>query len=586
MTMVMFMNKWVFLTAATVLVALGLSACSDDIELLRPLSNEGSAAVSPFTRAAADTMTISDFRRSYGVGFSYDGIYGARCNLRDVHSRVLDLEAIHEWEYEEDWHMPLFTSVRESEFTYKVTTSYSRNEYVQNTYAQADAEAELIVFDGKAAGELTFWEGGDVNDFYCAVNYAAPGMEMKLSKGNVRALVRQGHTDFLTRNFREAVDWMDKHKDNATIDSFLVCYGSHVVTRAKVGASLDLVMTMKRDSLLDYTSNMFLGEAAIKYLLRTSYQSEDVQREMHLLNSADCSISIRGGDLSTIPNHLLHFTFGECPDLSQFVDNWSASLNYDPSDYANNNLELTDIEITPIWNFITNQEVAQRVMMRVENNAKELVAFAGYHNYTNTSFLLPQSVTCTMGGQSTTFSQPAVANVIASGRYVATICREPIDLPEVGMRELQVVYPIYNQQVNLSSGYATYGDTAYKVCWIGGTCHVERDTLNTPSADGTVYMTNGVLGSVKYTDINYQPCHTVIGYEWPLAIKKDGTVDMSKPYYLTYKSGTDFLLRNTDGQEQSGQLDGLPNWMLKNGRMVRVKESEYNYYWNPNEVNY
>ena len=189
---------------------------------------------------------------------------------------------------------------------------------------------------------------------------------------------------------------------------------------------------------------------------------------MHLLNSADCTISMRGGDLSTIPNHLLHFTFGECPDLSQYVDNWSASLNYDPSDYANNNLELTDIEITPIWYFINNQEVAKRVRMRVDENVEELLKSAGYQNYTNTSFQLPQSVTCTMGGQSTTFSQPAVANVIASGRYVATICREQIDLPEVGLRELQVVYPIYNQQVNLGCGYVTYGDVAYNVCWTGG----------------------------------------------------------------------------------------------------------------------
>lgn len=572
------------LFCACLIAALGLSACSDDTELLRPLKNEGSAACSPFTRALADTMTISDFRRSYGVGFSYDGMYGAHCNLRDVHSRVLDLEAIHKWEHEKDWHMPLFTSVRESKFTYKVTTSYSRSEYLQKTCAHADVEAELIVFDGEAAGELTFWEGGDANDFYCTVDYAAPSMEMKLSKGNVQALVRQGNTDFLTRNFREAIDWMDKHKDDATIDSFLVCYGSHVVTRAKVGASLNLVMTMKRDSLLDYTSNKFLGEAAIKYLLRTSYQDENVQRAMHLLNSADCTISMRGGDLSTIPNHLLHFTFGECPDLSQYVDNWSASLNYDPSDYANNNLELTDIEITPIWYFINNQEVAKRVRMRVDENVEELLKSAGYQNYTNTSFQLPQSVTCTMGGQSTTFSQPAVANVIASGRYVATICREQIDLPEVGLRELQVVYPIYNQQVNLGCGYVTYGDVAYNVCWTGGECYVERDTLNTPSADGTIYMTCGVPGSVKYTDIKYQPCHTVIGYEWPLAIQKDGTVDMSKPYYLTYKSGTDFLLRTTDGQEQSGQLDGLPNWTLRNERMVR--DQNYYYYWNPNEVNY
>ena len=69
-----------------------------------------------------------------------------------------------------------------------------------------------------------------------------------------------------------------------------------------------------------------------------------------------------------------------------------------------------------------------------------------------------------------------------------------------------------------------------------------------------------------------------------MSIKKDGSLDASKPYYLTYKRGIDFLLRNTNGQEQSGKLDGLPNWSLKNGRMVRDKK--YYYYWNPNEVNF
>lgn len=568
----------------TVLTAFGLSACSDETEQLQPFCTEQSSSVSPFTRALADTMTISDFRRSYGVGFSYDGIYGDLCNLRDVHSRVLDFEAIRRWENEEDWHSPLFTSNNENEFTYTITTSYNRSEFVQKTFAHADVDAELIFFNGEAVGELTAWEGGDVNDFYCKVSYAAPCMQMSLSKGNIRALVRQGHTDFLTRNFREAVDWMDKHNDNATIDSFLVYYGSHIITSSKVGASLDLLMTMKRDSLLDITSNTFLGQAAINYLLRTSYQSENVQRAIQLFNSADCTISIRGGDLSTIPNDLLHFTFGKCPDLSKYVENWSASLNYDPTDYANNNLELTDIEITPIWYYITNEEVAKRVRLRVEGTAEELTKYAGYQNYTNTSFKLPDSVTCKMGGQSTSFNTPAVTNVIASGRYVATICRETIDIPDQGQQEVQVVYPIYNQQVNLRSGYTTYGGSAYSVCWLKDKCHVEKDTVNVPSADGTIYMTHGVPGSVAYVNVKYQPCYTVIGYEWPLSIKQNGEVDANKPYYLTYKSGPDFLLRNTDGTEQSGNLEGLPNWSLQNGRMLRNKE--YYYYWNPNEVSY
>ena len=138
--------------------------------------------------------------------------------------------------------------------------------------------------------------------------------------------------------------------------------------------------------------------------------------------------------------------------------------------------------------------------------------------------------------------------------------------------------------MNLRSGYTFFGDKAYRVRWIGNTCRVEKDTVNVPSADGTICMTYGVPGSIAYANVKYQPCHVVIGYEWPMAIMQNGAVDTSKPFYLTYKSGTDFLLRNTDGSEQSGNLEGLPNWSCQDGRMVRNKE--YYYYWNPNEVSY
>ncbi len=573
--------------AVTVLAALGLSACHDEYELTDVAPPTG-MKVSPFTRAAQeDSMTIKDFRRSYGVGFSYDGIWGQPCNLRDAHCRVLDLEQVQACS--DEINFPLFYTSTNNETTIKCTTSLSHSEYMQVTSFHADVEAELLVFNGSYAANISVAESGHTNDFFCDVSYVAPAMKMELQDASISALVtEEGYTDMLTPNFRDAVDWIYKFRNstnvNAIVDSFLVCYGSHVVVSASVGGSIDIHMTMQRDSLNDIYTNRDLGMAIVgDIFLKVSY-SEDYKKELNLLNSADCNITVKGGDLSTIPNELMHFRFGERPDLSAYADNWLKSLNYAPNDYANNNLEMTDMQVAPIWYFIPNEDVARLVRLRVEGTAEELITEAGYQNFTNTSFQLPQSVACKMGGQSTTFSQPAVANVIASGRYVATICREQIDLPGVGERELQVVYPIYNQQVNLSCGYATYGDKAYKVRWIGGKCKVERDSLCAPSADGTIYMTYGVPGCVQFANIKYQPCHTVIGYEWPMAITKNGTIDASKPYYLTYKSGTDFLLRTTDGQEQSGNLDGLPNWTLRNGRMARDKN--YYYYWNPNEVNY
>ena len=563
--------------------AVVFASCSNDIDVTTSIPDT-LPATSPFTRAAQeDDMTITDFRRCYGVGFSYDGIWGEPCNFRDVHSRVLDFTALKN--YSAASGEELFASTATSEVIIRCTTAFNHSQYQQQVNFYADADAKMIVFNGKVQTSSNIYEEGETNNFYCDAEYVAPSMKMELQDASISTLINdQGHTELLTPNFRECIDWIDKHRDDATVDSFLICYGSHLVTSSDLGGSITIHMSMEHDSLVTIYSDESLSEATIANIMKSSTTSEDYSKEMNLLNSADCSILIKGGDLSTIPNELLHFRFGEAPDLSTYINDWQKSINYNPDDYSQNNLEMTSLQVKPIWDFIPNEDVAKLVRLRVEGTADELISEAGYQNYVNTSFQLPANVSCKMGGNSVSFDQPAVANVIASGRYVATICRETIDIPDVGQKKVQVVYPIYNQQINQRSGYTTVDGKAYNVCWLKDKCHVSVDSVNVPAADGTIYLTYGVPGSVQYTNVKYQPCHVVIGYEWPLAIDINGALDTSKPYYLTYKSGTDFLLRNTDGSEQSGNLDGLPNWSLQNNRMVRNKD--YYYYWNPNEISY
>lgn len=567
----------------TALTAIVLSSCHKDYDL-EENTDSCIGGMSPFTRASVeDAMTIEDFRRSYGVGFSYDGIWGERCNLMDVKCRVLDFEAL---KYTEDEiNEILFNSIVSRDVSFDCKTALSRSQYKQKTSFHADIDAKLLVFNGAYQANIDILEEGETNDFYCDVSYIAPSVTMDIQDASIATLINKfGRTELLTPNFLDAIDWMDKHRDNATIDSFLVCYGSHIVTQASLGGAIDIHMTLKKDSLTDIYSNRQLGEATVAFIMNTNTSGVEYKKELNLLNSADCSITVKGGDLSKIPNELLHFRFGELPKLARYIDDWQSSINYNPQDYVHNNLEMTDMRITPIWKFIPNKDVARLVRLRVEGTANELIVQAGYQNYCNTCFDLPQNVTCRMGDRTVTFQEPPVVNVIASGRYVATVCLEKIDLPDIGVKEVKVVYPIYNRQVNLRCGYTTYDGNAYSVCWLQDKCHVERDTINTPSADGTIYMTYGVPGSIQFTNVNYQPCHIVVGYEWPMSISSTGKINNSNPYYLTYKDGKDFLLRSADGSEQEGSLSGLPNWSYENGRMVRNKE--YYYYWNPNEVNY
>ena len=88
------LDKSIIRIFLTVLTALGLSACYGDYAV-PSIQSDIPESGSPFTRALQqDALTMQDFRRCYGVGFSYDGVWGQRCNLRDVHCRVFDFDAV------------------------------------------------------------------------------------------------------------------------------------------------------------------------------------------------------------------------------------------------------------------------------------------------------------------------------------------------------------------------------------------------------------------------------------------------------------------------------------------------------------
>lgn len=551
-------------------------------ELTMP--DSGTVSVSPLSRAAEDPETIQDFRRLYGVGFSYDALYGERNNMKDIRCQVLDYSGIMAWQDAESWHQKLVTVASDNETSIKCSTSYSRSEYVQSTVFQADVKAEMIVFNGSFEANISTIEAGETNDFYSRVEYQCPALKVSVDGRSLRELIQEeGHTEFLAPNFREVLKWMETHRSDATIDSLIARYGSHVVTYGKFGGSLTIDMTMKQDSLTDVINNKTLGKVTVGSLLNKISESKDEQKTVHMINGADCNISIRGGDLNKIPYELLHFEFGRHPDLSKCITDWNASISYDADNYYKSNLEIVEMDVMPIWYFIPDEELAERVRLRVQGTAKELIKKMGYQNAVSTSFTIPQSLTCLMGGKSISFTRPLVMNVISSGRYVATVCRERIEAIST-TTDMRVVYPIYDRKANFASGYCVNNGVAYSVRWIRGKCHVER--IGYVNDESTIYLTDGVPGSRPYASTDYLPSHVVVDYEWPFAIRIDGSLDSSRPYYLVRKRKDLFYLRNADGSDCKQRLDGLPNWSYDAdlGRMVRNKD--YVYYWNPLEINY
>ena len=536
---------------------------------------------SPFLRAAEDPVSLPDFRLTYGVGFSYDAIYGERCQLKDVRSQVLDYTGLTDWD--KAWNGSLLRLSRRNDVSVSCAMAYSRSEYLQKSVLYADAEGKMIVFKGDASAALTMAESGGENDFFCSARFDNRLLQVTLDDVSLSALIQEeGHHELLTKNFREVVKWMQTHHDELTIDSFLMRYGTHVVTKADLGGSISLNMRMKRDSLVDVMDNTVLTDADLLSIYTSSTAEQAQRRVLHQLNSADCSVTIKGGDLSKIPNDILHFRFGDRPDLSTYVKDWSGSLVYDTDDWLKSNLEMTDMEVRPIWHFIPDEELAQRVERYVTGKVESILSQAADASAgVTTWFRLPQTVTCRMGGQPSTFQHPATVNIIAAGRYVATVCRERIEGIDPA-EDVQVVYPIYNRKANLNSGWCMHGGKTYRVNWHRGVCKVTpQEAICTGD---TVYLIYGVPGCTRYAGEYYVDSHPVIGYEWPMSIRQDGTLDTTRPYYLVYKQDGQFLLRDTAGQEQQGRLEGLPNWTFTEGRMVRG--ADYAYDWNATEVGY
>lgn len=577
------MNQYIKTFIGIVALATTVTACSDDADELLQQAGQQEEGVSPFTRAPIDPTTLDDFRRTYGVGFSYDALYGEKCNMKDIRCQVIDYQAIKDSRnlYGEQ----LLRASKDNEGTISTYAYFSKSDYTQNSCFKGDAEGNLIIVNGKVEGTVSIWESGEVNKFYCESRYDAQAMAMELSHLSASVLVQEGHTELLTKNFREAIDWMAKHKGNEVVDSFLMRYGTHVVTRAKIGGCIKVNMTLELDSVLNVRDVKVLGDVSIGEMVKYNSQSENFKKELILMNKADCNVTIKGGDLSKIPNDQLHFTFGQRPKLDSYVSAWVATLNYDKNNVSKSNMELIDMDVEPIWEYIPNADVANRVKMRVVGTAEDMLKDLGYQNGVSTVIDLSDKVTCNMAGRSTTFQKPAMYNVIASGRYVATVCREHISEIEPNPNiDVLVVYPIYDRQVNLSSGYCIYGGKAYHVRNSSNGYYVEEDDQ---TVSEKIYLNVGVPSYQRYTNIDYQPSHNVIAYEWPYIINKDGSTNSSQPYYLTYKNKLKFFLRDTNGKEQSGKLDGIPNWSYDGVRYKRmVRDDDYHYYWNTKEISY
>lgn len=371
-----------------------LVACTEDADVQNIVSSHQNTWKSPLSRTIENPITTQDFKRTYGVGFSYDGLHGELCNLKDIKSQVLDYQKV-----KEALNGTLIKTNSDNSVRFKQYATFNRDEFYQHTMFKADLESKLIIFNGKIEGDVSLIEKGERNDFFCKVELECPSLQVSLNKLSLKSLIQKKNQEqLLTPNFREVISWLKAHHDIATIDSFIERYGTHVVTSANLGGSIAIQIHMSADSLTDLYTKKTLGEAAIATLFKTKTLSEEYKRINYMLYSADCNVKIKGGDLSLIPNDVLRFTYGESPDLPKFIGGWTESLCYDQKDFQKSNLEIIEMAVSPIWDFIPDKTISSLIRQRISGTASDFQKVNGFLNNVSTTFELPQSVTCTIGG--------------------------------------------------------------------------------------------------------------------------------------------------------------------------------------------
>lgn len=130
-----------------------LVACTEDADVQNIVSSHQNTWKSPLSRTIENPITTPDFKRTYGVGFSYDGLHGELCNLKDIKSQVLDYQKV-----KEALNGTLIKTNSDNRIRFKQYATFNRDEFYQHTMFKADLESKLIIFNGKIEGDVSLIE--------------------------------------------------------------------------------------------------------------------------------------------------------------------------------------------------------------------------------------------------------------------------------------------------------------------------------------------------------------------------------------------------------------------------------------------
>lgn len=578
------------------LLAALLVGCSGD-DLLDIVQAEPSGQAAPFqwTRAE-DVENRSKFLRNFGVGYSYDAIRGSYCNWEDIRCQVLNRD---ELEFRQKYrNTQMIVSQRFESYSSDQTVNYSHRDYVQTLDLMTKKAVNFGLYGSEERKRQYVLEDGVKDCFYFTTQDNLTKGEQYIMPAQVMAAVDEewrgtDHTTLLTKSFQDAIDhlaWNYDPSNYAIVDSFINVWGTHVVTHALLGGTMQL--TLKND-MWRY-KDIVKEEKFTSVELLGAYEERKKNRHDDNYTWTEQSslyIDARGGDQSYMGNLLGETNYEGTRDINlEDVTKWRMSIVYDPDDEKASNCEMVSMEVEPIWNFVCESYAHVKEWLRaaIEQDAAIYQQMLGDRNFFSVKFPIRyDKASCQWRKDTGTWQQltrtdsedePLVVNIMSGGRYVATVCHEIIDNEVVHNVPMWVCYPIYEGKVKQACGVGVADDNSvYDVMWINGRLTA---TLREEKADGMFYINYGGLELEPRDNIDY-PDYQVLPYiELSGGVKPDGTY--AAEVYQVMKVNDEFQFMAPAGKTDIvGFTDTEKPW---GDTHLYKRNSDYIYIYNQNEI--
>lgn len=566
-----------------VLSFLNLLSCSEDsLELLSEGAQESAVWRNPevMTRSQAQKY----FLRDHAVGYSYNAVSGSSYSLDDVRCQIINRAELDRLADVSDYFL-YFANVEQSQST-EGNVYHSFTEYQQKTYLTATEEAEICLINGgKANAYCSLFEDGTEDCLIVESHKKITNGEYNLQPDAIANLAKK-HPSVLTASFRDAVNQVAKASNEnfvVCVDSFINTYGTHVVTYAEMGASLDVLVQVntKKFTTAERTYTQMKYDVLNGLIEGQSVSSGDSVYTGYLRDSK-CNINVVGGDVSLLDKlaNMNYYGLGTV-DTSVFGE-WQNSVVFDPNDFDKSTASVIKMNFTPIYKFINDPIAKKRVSSVIKGSMQNMIELLGNRNFVNVSFpYSPQTLSYTIGNkESKECYDPDVTNVVYGGRHVATVCVERIESIDAE-QDVRVVYPIYEGRVQLYNGICLHKGRAYEVSWDGDNCMVK--SLGDVANGNRVYITAGAPSFSSYSNISYHNAHLVPDIEIDTPFNTDGSYNKSAAAYFVRKNKGSFFLPDTKG---NSSITGIPNYSFDNSSNMMKRDSKYVYIYNPNELKY